>query len=77
MQGFNENVQQGIEDSMLTEGVFRKLQSLEELESEYKINNNEIQQLIEKRIIRKELRDGVEYVELIHDVLTPVIKARR
>jgi hypothetical protein len=26
--------QQGIEDSMLTEGVFRKLQSLEELESE-------------------------------------------
>jgi hypothetical protein len=33
--------------------------------------------LIEKRIIRKELRDGVEYVELIHDVITPVIKARR
>jgi hypothetical protein len=33
--------------------------------------------LIEKRIIRKELRDGVEYVELIHDVLTPVIKAKR
>jgi WD40 repeat protein len=77
MQGFSENVQQGIEDSMLTEGGFRKLQSLEELESEYNINNNEIQQLIEKRIIRKELRDGVEYVELIHDVLTPVIKARR
>jgi WD40 repeat protein len=77
MQGFSDNVQRGIEDSMLTEGGFRKLQSLEELESEYKINNNEIQQLIEKRIIRKELRDGVEYVELIHDVLTPVIKARR
>ncbi|HEV8273771.1 MAG TPA: hypothetical protein VGQ04_20805 [Chitinophagaceae bacterium] len=77
MQGFSENVQQGIEDSMLTEGGFRKLQSLEELESEYKINNDEIQQLIEKRIIRKELRDGVEYVELIHDVLTPVIKGKR
>ena len=77
IQGFSENVQQGIEDSMLTEGGFRKLQSLEELESEYNISNNEIQQLIEKRIIRKELRDGVEYVELIHDVLTPVIKARR
>ena len=77
MQGFSENVQQGIEDSMLTEGGFRKLQSLEELESEYSINDSEIQQLIEKRIIRKELRDGVEYVELIHDVLTPVIKTRR
>jgi hypothetical protein len=77
MQGFSENVQRGIEDSMLTEGGFRKLQSLEELESEYKITNNEIQHLIEKRIIRKELRDGVEYVELIHDVLTPVIKIQR
>ncbi len=77
MQGFSENVQQGVEDSMLTEGGFRKLQSLEELEKEYKINNSDIQKLIEKRIIRKELRDGVEYVELIHDVLAPVIKARR
>lgn len=77
MHGFSENVQQGVEDSMLTEGGFRKLQSLEELEKEYKINNNDIQKLIEKRIIRKELRDGVEYVELIHDVLAPVIKAKR
>ncbi|MDQ6761026.1 MAG: AAA family ATPase [Bacteroidota bacterium] len=77
MQGFSENVQRGFEDTMLTESGFRKLESLEELETKFGINNNDIQQLIEKRLIRKELRDGVEYVELIHDVLTPVIKAGR
>ncbi len=77
MQGFSENVQIGMEDAMLTERGFRKLESMEELESRFQINNDDIQQLIEKRIIRKELRDGVEYVELIHDVLAPVIKAGR
>ncbi len=74
---FGENVKQGIEDSLLTEGGFRKLQELGELESEYGIKNGEILKLIEKRIIRKEMRDGVDYIELIHDVLTPVIKSKR
>jgi len=77
MKGFSENLQQGIEDTLLTETGFRKLESVEELGSKYDIANNDIQLLIDKRIIRKELRDGIEYVELIHDVLVPVIKQKR
>ena len=74
---FGDNVIRGIEDSLLTEGGFRKLQELEEFETKYNVTDNDIQRLIEKRIIRKELRDGVEYIELTHDVLTPVIRERR
>jgi WD40 repeat protein len=74
---FGTNVQQGIEDTLLTESGYRKLESLEELQSVYNIDEPVIQTLINKRIIRKELRYGVEYVELIHDVLVPAIKEKR
>ncbi len=76
-QDFGDNVIRGIEDSLLTEGGFRKLQDMEEFAIKYKVTDNDIQKLIEKRIIRKELRDSVEYIELTHDVLTPVIRERR
>ncbi len=77
IKSFDENVQRGIEDTLLTEAGFRKLESLEELIFKYAITNKDIQQLIDKRIVRKELRNGVEYVELIHDVLAPIIKQKR
>ncbi len=77
MKSFSLNVQHGIEDTLLTETGFRKLELVEELRRKYNITNNDINQLTDKRIIRKELRNNVEYVELIHDVLTPVIKQKR
>ncbi|CAN5460368.1 hypothetical protein BH10BAC2_BH10BAC2_25860 [soil metagenome] len=77
LKAFNDNVSEGIEDTLLTESGYRKLESLEQLQNEYQISDDEIAALINKRIIRQEDRDGVEYVELIHDVLIPVMKGRR
>lgn len=74
---YGQNVEHAIEDQLLTEGGFRKLQSLDEMQSKYKISNQVIDELVSARIIRKESRDGVAYVELIHDVLAPEIKKKR
>jgi len=77
MKEFNDKVRLGIEDELLTESGYRKLETLETMQSKYGIGENVMKTLIDKRIVRKEERDGVEYVELIHDVLAPVIKHKR
>ncbi|MEP7252933.1 MAG: DUF1566 domain-containing protein [Ginsengibacter sp.] len=77
LKEFGDNVSEGIEDTMLTDSGYRKLESVEQLKTNYKIDDAVIAALINKRILRQEDRDGVEYVELIHDVLIPVIKERR
>ena len=77
LKEFGNNVSEGIEDTMLTDSGYRKLESVEQLKSTYKIDDAVIASLINKRVLRQEDRDGVEYVELIHDVLIPVIKERR
>lgn len=74
---FGPHIQNGIEHTLLTESGYRKLEPLDDLLLKYKISIGEINKLIDKRIIRKEFRDGVEYVELIHDVLTPVVRQKR
>ena len=74
---FGENVEKAIEDCLLTEGGFRKLQALEEFQRLYAISDEMVDQLVDARILRKEIRDGVDYVELIHDVLAPIIKGKR
>lgn len=77
MEQYTPDVNRAIEDRLLTEGGFRKLQVLEELQHEYKISDEDIDNLVSARILRKEMRDGLEYVELIHDVLAPVIRKNR
>lgn len=74
---FGDNVERAIEDCLLTEAGFRKLQALEEFQRLYEISDEAVDQLVDARILRKEIRDGVDYVELIHDVLAPVIKGKR
>ena len=74
---YGQHVEHAIEDLLLTEGGFRKLQALEEMKRKYDISDQVIDELVSARIIRKEARDGVAYVELIHDVLAPVIKHKR
>lgn len=74
---YGQHVAHALEDRLLTESGFRKLQALEELQALYSISDEVISALVDARIIRKELREGVEYAELIHDVLAPVIKENR
>lgn len=74
---FSPQIEAGLEDTLLTESGYRKLQSVEELYTRYSIKESDLQLLVDKRIIRKEIRDGVEYIELIHDVLAPTIRQKR
>lgn len=77
IKNYNKKLEHAIEDRLLTEGGFRKLQAVEEFKRTYSISNNVIEELVDGRILRKEIRDGVGYVELIHDVLAPIIKENR
>ena len=74
---YEKNVEHAIEERLLTEGGYRKLQSVDEMLRTYNISNEIIEELVDARILRKEMRDGVGYIELIHDVLAPVIKENR
>jgi len=66
-----------IQELLLDADGYRKLDALKEFQDEYTITDKEVNRLIDARIIRKESRNNVEYLELIHDVLAPVIKKKR
>lgn len=67
-----------IEEYLLTIEGDRKLYPLSDIYSRYsEITNDNIQKLIKKRIIRQETRNNIVYIELIHDVLVPVVKESR
>jgi hypothetical protein len=74
---FEPNVKTAIEDLLLTEEGYRKLQEINSLKTGYGVMDKDIEELIKRRIIRKETRVDIEYIELIHDVLTPILKESR
>ena len=74
---FGPNVDMAIQELLLDTDGYRKLDPLKEFQDEYAIKDEEVNKLIDSRIIRKESRNNVEYLEIIHDVLAPVIKKKR
>jgi WD40 repeat protein len=74
---FPPNVKIAIEDLLLTEEGYRKLQDIDSLKTGYGVTGQEIEKLVDRRIIRKETRIDIDYIELIHDVLTPILKESR
>ena len=74
---FDPRVDLAIQDELIDAEGYRKLNALLEFQNEYAISDEVVNELIDKRIVRKENRNNVEYLELIHDVLAPVIKKRR
>lgn len=74
---FGQNVNEAIESLLLDNKGNRKLHALGDFELEYHVAQEALDALIDARIIRKENRNDVDYLELIHDVLAPVIKKRR
>lgn len=74
---FKRSVRITLEDHLLTPDGYRKLQEKNSLKEEGKIKDNNIEELVNRRIIRKETRSGMDYVELIHDVLAPILKNSR
>lgn len=66
-----------LEEKLLTKDGFRKLQPKSDLIQTGVISDYNINYLIDKRILRKEIWSGREHVELIHDILIPVIKEKQ
>lgn len=77
IRGFKPHVKVAIEDHLLTPLGYRKLEEKDSLIERGKVTDREIRELVNKRLIRREEHRGVEYVELIHDVLAPILKANR
>ncbi|MCX6583031.1 MAG: hypothetical protein NT166_22875 [Candidatus Aminicenantes bacterium] len=73
---FKPEVKAAIEDRLVNDEGYRKLDELKSL-VKGKVTVNDIEELIDRRIIRKETRCNIEYVELIHDVLAPILKESR
>jgi len=77
LKDFDPNVELAIENLLLDNDGFRKLQPLKEFQSEYNISDADIVRLVNSRIVRQERRNNVDYLELIHDVLKDIIKKKR
>lgn len=73
LNGFPDGVEKFIEQKLLTQGGYRTPFYLEPNRKFKK----QIAQLIDRRILRKFSDGNREYVEIIHDVLAPIIKKRR
>jgi WD40 repeat protein len=74
---FGPHIKTAIEDLLLTADGHRKMQDKGTLKTNYGVTDGDIERLVDRRIIRKEKRIGIEYIELIHDVLAPILKESR
>jgi len=66
-----------IEDRLLTVSGFRDSVALENALSLPGVTGNCLDQLVERRLLRREDRGGVQRLELTHDLLTGVVRASR
>ena len=66
-----------IEERMLTVSGYRDSVALENALREPGVNREAIEQLVRRRLIRIEDRDGIPRLEVTHDLLTGVIRASR
>ncbi len=62
-----------IENVLLTFDGYRKLENKTELTSKEDLSDEELNRLVNRRIIRSEIWNGSEHIEIIHDILVPII----
>jgi WD40 repeat protein len=74
---FEPNVKTAIEELLLTAEGHRKLQDMNTLKTGHGVTYRDIRELVDRRIIRQETRMGIDYIELIHDRLAPILKESR
>jgi WD40 repeat protein/energy-coupling factor transporter ATP-binding protein EcfA2 len=68
------NVRIAVEEQLLTPEGERKLQDIDSLKG---FQEDDIEILVNKLILRKERRNNIDYIELIHDEFARVIKESR
>lgn len=74
---FAPNIAYAIEKEMITGEGYRKIAPLNDFRHAYGISSAEIEQLVDLKLIVKHVREGLVYIELIHDVLAPVVQEAR
>jgi hypothetical protein len=71
--GLDPGVQRLIEDQLLTASGFRATKSLDDALAMEGVTPEAIRTLVDGRLLRQEARLGTPHLELIHDVLAPVV----
>jgi hypothetical protein len=66
-----------VEDKLLTVSGYRDSVALENALSTPGVSRNDIETLVERRLIRREDRGGTQRLELTHDLLAGVVRASR
>src|SRR5262249_6472688 len=78
MQDQPERVHRFVECELITESGFRKPCAQDDAQREpYRVALDSLRVLVDRRLLRIEPSLGVTRVELIHDLLTPTVVARR
>ena len=66
-----------VAEGLVTEGGFRNLYAVDDARRAYGITDDELRTLVNRRLLRVEPYQGVDRIELIHDVLTPRVREER
>jgi tetratricopeptide (TPR) repeat protein len=66
-----------IEDELITEGGFRNPYSREDAIAQGYLSDKQLETLIKRRLLRVERHLGTDRVELVHDLLTAVVRTFR
>ena len=66
-----------IEECLLTDSGFRRAESFDDALRQPGVSEQALERLIDRRLLRREERLGIPHVELIHDVMTGVVRESR
>ncbi len=75
--GLDRRVQYFVEDRLLSAAGYRDSSALDNALAEPGVTETALQTLVDRRLLRREERDGRGRLELIHDILTGPAKASR
>jgi len=73
----SEAAQRFIEEQLITESGFRKQCAVDDARSRHGVADAELGLLVDRRLLRIEPSRGTEHVELMHDLLTGVVREAR
>ncbi len=76
LSGLDDSVRQFLEQHLVTPAGFRATLPVEEARREH-ISDDDLQKLVDRRLLRFEDRLGTQHVELAHDLLTGLVQKSR
>ncbi len=74
---YDKKVTVAIEELLVTSDGYRRFCIRNDFVEKFNVSNEQLDALINDRIIRQETRNGHDYVELIHDTMAPFIRNSR